>query len=319
MDVCVIGGSRYFGRRLIELLRDAGAAVTVINRGSTPAPPGVTHLRSDRNDEAALRAALGDRRFDVVIDQVCYTPVQAAIAARVFAGRTPRYLLTSTVEVYAELGRPGGPALPESAFDPTTWPVDLELPWSDPEFCGDHYGEGKRQAEALLTRLAPFELVTVRTAHVLGGADFTGRLAHYVERIGQGHPVAVHPEPQPATFVHAPEIAAFLAWAATAAFTGPVNAASPDPLDARELSTVVGRVLGAEPRLTVPPTPPSDPTPTSASTATPASASASADEELSPFSFEHCYAMDTTRAAELGFTFTPAATWLPLAVRELHA
>ncbi|MGW3044908.1 NAD-dependent epimerase/dehydratase family protein [Kitasatospora sp. NPDC001159] len=293
MDVCVIGGSRYFGRRLIEDLRDAGATVTVVNRGSTPAPRGVTHLRADRGDEAALRAALGDRRFDAVVDQVCYTPVQAALAARVFADRTQRYVLTSTVEVYAHLGRAGGPALGEEALDLSAEPVDLELPWTDPAFQAGHYGEGKRQAEALLTGQAPFDVVAVRTAHVLGGADFTGRLAHYVERIGRGLPVAVHPAPQSASFVHEAEIARFLAWAATAEFTGPVNAASHGALDVRELCATIGRELGTEPVLTV-----------------------GADEPLSPFSFDRCYAMDTGRAARLGFRFAPITDWLPQAVKE---
>ncbi|WP_369186050.1 NAD-dependent epimerase/dehydratase family protein [Streptomyces sp. Y1] len=293
MDVCVIGGSRYFGRRLIEELRDAGATVTVVNRGSTPAPPGVTHLRADRNDEGALRAALADRRFDAVIDQVCYTPVQAAVAARVFADRTPRYLLTSTVEVYAHLGRPGGPPLTEAELDLAAEPVDLQLPWHDQQFVSDHYAEGKRQAEALLTRQAPFHVVTVRTAHVLGGADFTGRLAHYVERIGRGLPVAVHASPQRASFVHEAEIARFLAWAATADFLGPVNAASREALDVRELCAAVGRVTGTEPRLV-----------------------GGGTEPTSPFSFDRCYAMDTGRAARLGFRFSAVSDWLPRVVEE---
>ncbi|MEU3051829.1 reductase [Streptomyces fimicarius] len=293
MDVCVIGGSRHFGRRLIGELRDSGAAVTVVNRGSAPAPPGVTHLLADRDDEAALTSALGGRRFDVVIDQVCYTPVQAAVAARVFAGRIRRYVLTSTVEVYAELGRPGGPPLPEEAVDPSAGSYDLELPWADAQFLEDHYGEGKRQAEALLVQEGPFDVATVRTAHVLGGDDFTGRLAHYVGRIEQGRPVVVHPEPQAASFVHEPEIARFLAWAAAAKFTGPVNAASQGALDVRELCTAIGRATGAEPRLTGGP-----------------------DADLSPFSFDRCYAMDTGRAARLGFGFSAVADWLPYVIKE---
>ncbi|WP_103535454.1 reductase [Streptomyces sp. SM11] len=293
MDVCVIGGSRHFGRRLIGELRASGAAVTVVNRGSAPAPHGVTHLLADRDDEAALRAALGGRRFDVVIDQVCYTPLQAAVAARVFAGRTRRYVLTSTVEVYAELGRPGGPAVPEEAVDPSAGSFDLELPWAKGRFLEDHYGEGKRQAEALLTREAPFDVAVVRTAHVLGGADFTGRLAHYVERIEQGLPVVVHPAPQPASFVHEPEVARFLAWAAAADFTGPVNAASRGTLDARELCTAIGAAIEVEPRLTDGP-----------------------GALLSPFSFDRCYAMDTDRASRLGFGFSSVADWLPLVIKE---
>ncbi|MFJ9771411.1 NAD-dependent epimerase/dehydratase family protein [Kitasatospora sp. NPDC101157] len=296
MDVCVIGGSRYFGRRVVEELRDAGAAVTVVNRGSTPAPHGVTHLRADRDDEAALRAALADRQFDAVVDQVCYTPVQAAVAARVFADRTPRYVLTSTVEVYAHLGRPDGPPLTESALDLPAEPVDLRLPWSHGQFVADHYAEGKRQAEALLTRQAVFDLVTVRTAHVLGGADFTGRLAHYVDRIGRGLPVAVHAAPQRASFVHEAEIARFLAWAAEADFTGPVNAASQGSLDVRELCAAVGLVTGTEPRLAT-----------------------GGGEPASPFSFDRCYAMDTGRSARLGFRFSAVTDWLPQAVKEVHA
>ncbi|MEU9131928.1 reductase [Kitasatospora sp. NPDC048540] len=293
MDVCVIGGSRHFGRRLIGDLRDAGAAVTVVNRGSTPAPHGVTRLIADRDDEGALRSALAGRSFDVVVDQVCYSPLQAAVAARVFAGRTRRYVLTSTVEVYAGLGRPGAAPLPESAVDPAARPVDLQLPWADERFRAEHYAEGKRQAEALLARQAPFEVAAVRTAHVLGGADFTGRLAHYVERIGRGLPVVVHAEPRPASFVHEPEIARFLAWAAAADFTGPVNAASHGTLDARELAAAVGRVVGAEPVLAV-----------------------GAGEEVSPFSFDTCYPMDTGRATRLGFPFSWVADWLPQVIEE---
>ncbi|GAA1251025.1 NAD-dependent epimerase/dehydratase family protein [Kitasatospora nipponensis] len=297
-DVCVIGGSRYFGRRVIEELRDAGVRVTVVNRGSAAAPPGVTHLFADRDDETALRAALGDRRFDVVIDQVCYTPVQAAIAARVFAGRTRRYLMTSTVEVYAGLGRADGPPLGEVALELADWPVDLELPWDRTEFRDAQYGEGKRQAEALLLKSAPFDVVTVRTAHVLGGADFTGRLAYYTGRIAQGRPVAVHPRPQQASFVEQREIARFLVWAARGTFTGPVNAASHGTLDVRDLCAAIERHPGTEARAQI--------------------AVAAPGEPVSPFSFDHCYAMDTTRAVRLGFSFSRTAEWLPQAIKEVQ-
>ncbi|WP_328855605.1 NAD-dependent epimerase/dehydratase family protein [Microbispora hainanensis] len=282
-EICVIGGSRYFGRRLIENLRDAGTAVTVVNRGSAPAPEGVTHLRADRDDEDALRRVLGGRHFDVVIDQVCYTPVQAAVALRAFAGRTTRYVMTSTVEVYAHLD---GPPHTEDVVDPATWPVATDLPWDDPAFLDASYGEGKRQAEAVFTRDAAFGFVSVRTAHVLGGADFTGRLAHYVQRIRAGLPVIVHENPRPASFVHEPEIARFLAWAARADFTGPVNAASHGTLDVRDLCAAIGEPVYA------------------------------VGEDTSPFSFDRGYAMDNGRATALGFRFSHVADWLPSAVQS---
>lgn len=64
-DVLVMGGNRYFGKRLIDRLIAAGDRVTVLNRGSAPPPAGAIHLLADRADEAALDSALGDRTFDV--------------------------------------------------------------------------------------------------------------------------------------------------------------------------------------------------------------------------------------------------------------
>jgi nucleoside-diphosphate-sugar epimerase len=284
-SVAVIGGSRYFGRLLVTELREAGADVTVVNRGSAPPPPGVTHVRADRDDEAALHAALGERHFDAVVDQVCYTPRQAAVAARVFAARTARYVMTSTVEVYAELGRRHGPALTEDAVDLDAVRIQPELPWHDPEFLDRHYGEGKRQAEAVLRAAfagagSPF--ASVRTAHVLGADDFTGRLAHYTERIAARQPILVHPDPQPASFVHASEIARFLAWTAAAEFTGPVNAAGQGAFTARELA------LALDPAAIV-----------------------EVGAPASPFSFERAYPMDTTRAQTLGFRFSRLTDGLP--------
>ncbi|MFD5249314.1 NAD-dependent epimerase/dehydratase family protein [Amycolatopsis sp. NPDC058340] len=229
--VLVLGGSRYFGRGVVERLRDAGMDVTVLNRGSTPAPSGVAHLIADRDDEAGLKAALGSRSFDVVLDQVCYTPVQAEIARRVL--RADRYVMTSTIEVYDQI-RAETP-MAESLLTPAT----AELPEYD-------YGEGKRQAEAVFARGdTPF--VSVRVAHVLGGEDFTGRLRHYVERLDAGDAVDIHADPRPSTFIHAREIADFLTWATLADFTGPVNAGSHGELSALDLAAAIS----AEPRFRV--------------------------------------------------------------------
>jgi nucleoside-diphosphate-sugar epimerase len=296
-EICVIGGNRYFGKRLIARLMDAGDRVTVINRGSSAPPAGTIHLVADRNDENSLEKALGSRTFDIVIDQVCYTPRQAEIARRVFAGRTRRYVMTSTVEVYEY--EDSAALVREDAVDPRTVAVDLELPWDDPEFLDSHYGEGKRQAEAVFagTRAAEpaFPYVAVRVAHVLGGDDdFTGRLDHYTDRIRTGEPIAVPVVNHPATYIHVEEIADFLAWAAGADFTGPVNAASHGVLTTEELCEAVaahvpeGRAILRSVEV----------------------------GEVSPFSFARSYGMDNSRATRLGFTFGQSRQWLARAVAE---
>lgn len=292
-EVLVIGGNRYFGKRLVARLLAAGDRVTVLNRGSAAPPEGAIHLVADRDDEESLNEALGSQSFDVVVDQVCYTPRQAAIARRVLAGRTGRYVMTSTVEVYEY--EDSIALVREDAVDPTTVPVDLELPWHDPEFLDAHYGEGKRQAEAVFAADPEFPYAAVRVAHVLGGEDdFTGRLDHYARRIRAGEPIAVPVANQPATYIHVEEIADFLAWAADEDFTGPVNAASHGPLTTEELCQTVaahlpeGKVVlqGVE------------------------------VGDVSPFSFFRSYGMDNSRATRLGFTFGDARRWLPAAVAE---
>lgn len=295
IEVCVLGGSRYIGKRLIRRLLATDARVTVVNRGSAPTPKGTTHVIADRDDEAALARALGERIFDVVIDQVCYTPRQAAIARRVLGPRTRRYLMTSTVEVYAYEDSPE--PVPEQAVDLGAVPVEPDRPWGAPGYLAEHYGEGKRQAEAVFARDRALEWASVRMAHVLGGADDpTGRLSGYADLMRAGEPIPVPVRNQPATFVHVEEAAAFLSWAARQEFTGPVNACSPDPLRTEDICAAVGEVVGARPVF--------------------------AEVEVgavSPFSFRRRYAMDNSRAAELGYRFPPTGRWLARAVAETLA
>lgn len=289
----VIGGNRYVGKRLIGRLLAAGDDVTVLNRGSSPPPPGARHLVADRDDEEALTAALGDRVFDVVVDQVCYTPRQAATARRVFTGRTRRYVMTSTVEVY-EYEDSIAPVR-ETDVDPLDVSVDLELPWDEPEFLASHYGEGKRQAEAVFASDPAFPWTAVRVAHVLGGQDdFTGRLAHYADRIRVGDPITVPFPNHPATYIHVDEAADFLFWAAGEEFTGPVNAASHQPLTTEELCDAVvahfpeGKAVFQEVEV----------------------------GEVSPFSFRRSYPMANSRAVRLGYVFGNARQWLGAAVAQ---
>ncbi|GHG40860.1 epimerase [Streptomyces capoamus] len=288
----------------MERLRAAGHQVTVINRGSTRPPDGVEHLVVDRDDEGALAAALDARTFDAVVDQVCYTPVQAAIAARAFAGRTRRYVMTSTIEVYDPATAalpvvPSGTPVPEENVDPAAWRASLDLPWHDDAYLEAHYAEGKRQAEAVLARAGGFAFATVRSAHVLGGGarDFTGRLAHYAARITRGEEITVHAKALPTAFIHYEELADLLVWATAADFTGPVNACSDGPLDVHDLAEAVAAQAGRKAvHRTVP-----------------------AGAEASPFSFDRHYAMSNARAKALGFSFSRTTDWLPGAITEALA
>jgi nucleoside-diphosphate-sugar epimerase len=70
VNVLVLGGSVFVGRRLVAALAHDGHEVSVLNRGHTPTqlPDGVDHLIADRTDPAALTAALAGTEWDAVVD-----------------------------------------------------------------------------------------------------------------------------------------------------------------------------------------------------------------------------------------------------------
>jgi len=298
-NILVIGGTRFFGKLLVQRLLRQGHDVTIATRGYAPDPFGarIARVRVDRRNEHALRAAFGGRRFDVVFDQMCYSPLDAAISCRVFGGNVGRYVMTSTIDVYRALPA-GGKALREDDLDVRAQAIDSAYPWHDPAHAVESYVAGKVQAEAYLARDGGLPVVSARLAHVLGGPDdFTGRLAHYVDLARQGLALPYTNARARVSFIEAQEAANFLAWAGAQDFTGPVNAADDGALSAYELHARVAAQV-------------EEPARTRKVTGHPAPGT------LSPFDFAAPLALDTTRARALGYTFGHTDDWIDGAIRQ---
>ena len=116
MKVFIIGGSGLISTAITRQLVERGDRVTLFNRGHSPlrGPQPARIVLGDRNDEAALRAALQADRPDAVIDMVAFAPGQGEALLRATEGQTPQLVLCSTVCVY------GGPAtrLPITEAEP---------------------------------------------------------------------------------------------------------------------------------------------------------------------------------------------------------
>lgn len=299
-NILVIGGTRFFGKLLVQRLVAAGHKVTIATRGYAPDPFGarIARIRVDRRSEAAMRAAFGrSEGYDVVYDQMCYSPLDAAIAARTFAGKVGRYVMTSTIDVYRGLTSPEAAPFAESDLKVMAQPIDTRYPWHDPKLATQSYVAGKLQAEAYLYRDGSLPLVTARLAHVLGGPeDFTGRLAHYVELVRQGAALPFADAQAGVSFMRAQDAAGFLVWAGEQQFTGAVNAAAAGPLSAYDLHHRVAEALDANPK-----------------TRRVAAAQAG---ELSPFDYPAPLVLDTGRAAKLGYRFGHTDDWLDNVIRQ---
>jgi nucleoside-diphosphate-sugar epimerase len=298
--ILIIGGTRFFGRRLVHRLLEAGEQVTLATRGQAADDfgDGVRRIVVDRRDDAALRASLSGRTFDVVFDQVCYTPLDARAAADAFAGRAGRYVMASTIEVYRHLvGLHPVPFAEDALALPDEDAVDGDPRWHEPDWAEARYGDGKRRAEAVFARDDRLAVVAVRIGHVVGGPeDFTGRLAAHVRAAHSGRPLAGAGAHHGASSFIAPEdIAAFLQWTAEHEFTGPVNAANAGGLDAAALHRLILETLGV-----------------------PAPEDARDGAFESPFDYPARFEMDIGRALALGHHFRPLDAWLPDTIRA-HA
>ena len=103
MKALLIGGTGIISTAIVRRLVDElGWEVWLINRGnrSHVLPEGVRQIVADINDEADVRAKLGDATFDVVGEFIGFTPDQVERDYRLFKGRTRQYIYISSASAY---------------------------------------------------------------------------------------------------------------------------------------------------------------------------------------------------------------------------
>lgn len=201
MRILVIGGTRFIGPRLVPRLIAAGHRVAVLTRGNNPADfPGLaTHLKVDRTDAGAFKAAVTAEPWDVVIDTVAYGPAEVESVIDALGGRIRQYVAVSTYTVYphdttgsrAKAGPDDFRLVPEE-------PVDLD--YVEPEYQGPGgaergaYSLQKRAIEKILWGLKgrpPFAFTIARPTNIEGPGDPTNRRGFYIQRIADGGPVII--------------------------------------------------------------------------------------------------------------------------------
>lgn len=191
-SVLVIGGTRFFGRGIVAELLRRGHAVTVLTRGNRPRPAGAAVLTADRTDEAALAEAVAGRTFDAVIDNVCYRPVDARTAVRIFSGRCRRYVMTSSVMSYLGHGLGGRPISEEAWFAPPST-VGMEEYYTPSEIA---YGIAKRDCERIFLAETTLNVLVFRLHNVVGSDDFSGKSGVIPKSIANNRAVALAGRPE---------------------------------------------------------------------------------------------------------------------------
>jgi nucleoside-diphosphate-sugar epimerase len=180
--VLFIGGtgtiSAACSRRAVEL----GIELQILNRGRSgvrPVPEGAELLTADIRNPAAVRAALGTREFDAVVDFVAFTPEHVQADIDLFRGRTGQYVFISSASAYQT--------------PPGRLPVVESTPLRNPVW---PYSQAKIGCEDLLVRAyrdEAFPVTIVRPSHTYDCTSVPYDSGWtLIDRMRRGRPVVVH-------------------------------------------------------------------------------------------------------------------------------
>ncbi len=288
MNILVLGGTRFFGKKLVELCIENGHDVTILTRGQSGNPFGtaVKQLIVDRDNHDALENALAHTTWDIVYDNICYSPNEAHTICELLKGKTKKLVFTSTLSTYEVDGK----MKKEEDFDPYHYQI---LMGDREEFS---YGEGKRQAEAVLFKEASFPVVAVRFPIVMGEHDYTRRLHFHVERILHDQPISLPNIDAQMSYITDEEAAEFLYFVGVTPIEGPYNATASGAISLKELLALIEEESGKRAKISL----------------------VGGDEESqSPYGVPADWYMTNAKAEKAGFTFTQLRDWLPNLVKTL--
>lgn len=110
MQILILGGSTFVGRRMVDLLSREGHEVAVLNRGQTATmlPEGVRRIVGDRTSTESMRAALDGTEWDAVIDVSGFVMAagggQFEELLELLDGRVGAYVFVSSIMAYQPSG-----------------------------------------------------------------------------------------------------------------------------------------------------------------------------------------------------------------------
>jgi nucleoside-diphosphate-sugar epimerase len=182
MKVLFIGGSGVISSACAQLAVTRGYDLTVLNRGRRALAAGVRQLTADIGDAAQVRGALGNNRWDAVVDFIAYTPAEIEARIPLFRDRTEQYIFISSASAYQK--------------PPVHFPITESTPLVNPywDYSRNKQACEERLLQALRTEGFPATLVrpswtydeTCITVPVNSSKNYT-----VVNRLRQGRPVIV--------------------------------------------------------------------------------------------------------------------------------
>jgi nucleoside-diphosphate-sugar epimerase len=183
MKILFIGGTGVISSACAELALARGFELTLLNRGNRPACPGARQIKADISDAAATAAALGNEKWDAVVDYIAFTPIELEQRITLFRGRTAQFIFISTASAYQK--------------PPASFPITESTPLVNPfwDYSRNKIACEERLLRALREENFPATIIRPSLTYdqtriavpVNSPKNFT-----IVDRLRRGQPVIVH-------------------------------------------------------------------------------------------------------------------------------
>lgn len=171
MRILVMGGTRFVGVYLTQLLVAQGHEVVLFNRGNRPSPiEGVKQIHGDRTVADEIRAKLQPEHFDAIFDNNGRELSDTQPLAEIFKDRVQHFIYMSSAGVYLKSDQ-----LPHIEGDKV-----------DPK--SRH--KGKHETEAYLSDLGlPF--TSIRPTYIYGPQNYNQLESWFFDRIVHDRPIPI--------------------------------------------------------------------------------------------------------------------------------
>jgi nucleoside-diphosphate-sugar epimerase len=267
--ILVMGGTRFFGKKLVQKLVENGDDITIATRGNKPNPfPNQSrHVIFDRNDLSTL-SQIKNEKWDLIYDQICMNHKHASSAVEIFKDKVNQYIFTSSGAVYDLCPN----FLKEEAFNPKSFNIQT---------MENNYADEKRSAEHIFTS-ASFLASMIRFPFVIGNDDYTKRTFFYYDSIIKDKSIFfINPEFK-CSWISSEEAADFLVFVGLKKITGPINACSDNPITMKKFIQICEKTLNKKAKI---------------------EKIESENYDVSPYGLKQNYLTDTTFAKNAGFVF----------------
>ncbi|NJL21925.1 MAG: NAD-dependent epimerase/dehydratase family protein [Leptolyngbyaceae cyanobacterium SM1_3_5] len=170
MRILVMGGTRFIGVALTQILLEQGHEVVLFNRGNKPAPAGVKQIQGDRTDPAQLRDKLTGESFDAIFDNNGRELSDTAPLVELFGDKVQHFVYVSSAGVYRKSDQM--PHVEGDAVDPKS----------------RHKGKFATE-DYLAAQNVPF--TSIRPVYIYGPQNYNDLEAWFFDRIVRDRPVPI--------------------------------------------------------------------------------------------------------------------------------